>query len=1086
MELIDPALLDNIRREGIMLRSGEIPERFCYIYGRWRFFYSLHGINAPENCTDENNDNLPDYVERILCKLERGYTLLRDLFELVEPLRDDLRYIDIVLDDIPTLSGVAVGRAKNTEHAILANTPYEGRALGVRLHRCLIDQTATPMHELFHLYQYWYVPFINGWFMEGLATCYHRIFKNYAAREEDLPSTATELANLVLRKHDAEAFWSRLFRLCDNRNSEVPRPYCDYFEIKQTHFHGRIFLKNLLEILSREYKPPSQEEFPAVGKMDHRSLLSNNTLIFSAILRTIKTMQPEENEELSKFVALLGYYTDVDFAPYNTPPIQRLMHDLRNTYDICPVYEHKGILHSPYFDPLTGTLTVATLHVLAEPPESFNCIRRIQGSLHIEVAQSAVDRNLSALEAIIGTLAISNSAILTGIDGFDALKEIGGGLHVENNPALETINGFKSLQSIKQNFRLSACARLGTISGISQLSGVGGTLEINDLPALKDIRFLQYLENANDLLITKCPIADAEPLRLLFARNPEFKGSIRITETLITDLRFLSPVRGVGSSFYLNQNRIECLDGLEQLQYVGASFSLASNRITNLAPLRALRKVDGILSVANNALTSLAGLESLTSLRTKKWGNTPSTLRIYGNPGLHDISAISNIETSDHYLVLHLDQTQTFTTKPVPSALFHRNILQIQDFRSGAIVPTYDFVAKSTHDYRRFWNAVQNNELEFMVDLETDADTLVISFSGLFNNKYPWIVDGIKTHKILVADRQSMWYHGGITGITKDIDGTLSLVKSIAQARPYKHIVCFGISMGAYMAMLTGWLIKAHHVIAFSPQTCLDLEIVHSFGDHRFDRYLNKLPGTINLVYLDLEKLFSTYQNDETQIQIHYSSELHIEKLYVDHLMDRPNIRKFTYEIYDQYLTRGLLEADALNMEAFLAFEPVQNDRYEYMDGEVSAIADETPAHMTISLNVAAWLYNHFRNNRFRVHMAHMKLHVEAVNAFLYPDVFVTSADSVSQSRTHLDGALLVVDVLTGSAQAYDKGSKFYIYRKIPTLREYVAIEAESQQVRIWCRDGGEWVRYELPHGADLKLESLEVTIPAAILFANL
>lgn len=1077
MELIDQALLDTIRRDGVLLQNDGA-DRYCYVYRQWRFFYSLAGPHAPEKCTDENKDRLPDYVERLLCKLERGYAILRDLFGLAEPLRGDLRFVDVVLEDIPTLHGVAHGRASEAKHALLADTPYAGRALKVRLHRGLIDQTATPQHELFHLYQYAYVPLINSWFMEGLATWFHRLFKNYAAREEDLPASADALSQLVQRKHDAEAFWNRLFRLCDDGQAAVPQPFRGFREVRQQAFPGRAFCRRLLEHLAELHATRRIPDTPALAGVDDRNLPGNNGLVFAAMLRAIDEMVPPaaRSGELVRFIETITPFAGAVPAAFDSPPVRRLMADLQR-HDLCPVLEHDGRLYSPCFDPLTGTLTVDTLSFRGAPPEGMACVRRIHGNVRI---QAAGDGDCSALDAVgVITGALDISGAMPSLTGFAALAEVGQ-LVIERLPDLAAVSAFPELRVIKADLRISHCPQLGDIAGLDRLREIGGMLELGDLPALRDIRFLRALETAAGVVIGKCPIEDAAPLRLLFERNPDFAGGIRITRTAVTHVRFLSGLRSVGSSLYLSENAIDSIIGLEQLESVGASFTLAGNHLIDLTPLGRLRRVEGILSVSENNLASLAGLESLRRLRTKKWGDTPSTLRISGNPRLTDISAIAGIEASDHYLVLHLDQTQSIKRTPPPEAPFYDNILQVQDVRSGQIIPTGTiFARKPPHDGRHLRSALQNRWLECVIDCEGAADTLVIVFSGESNSRCWRVIDGLRAHKVVVADHRSQWYHAGLAGLSTSLAGTLDLLRGIAAARAYRQVVCVGAAAGGYMAMVTGWLIQADHVIAVNPHTCLDGKTLQRWGDGRFEAGLSKLPKAAAREYRDLNKLFAAHPNHRTRVHVHYDPASPLDQAHAMHLAERDGLFRHPLE------GQGA-DADRLELSGYLALAGVLDDPFELIDSAAAPLAPETPRQMTLALNIAAWLFNRFRDTRFRVHMAGRKLRVPATGAILCPDIFVTRADAATPSPLYLEETLLVIEVLADANEAFNRGRRFDHFTRICGLAEYVTIDACTLRIRVWRPVGGQWGGRDLPAGQDLHLDSLGVAIPAAAVFANL
>ncbi len=117
-------------------------------------------------------------------------------------------------------------------------------------------------------------------------------------------------------------------------------------------------------------------------------------------------------------------------------------------------------------------------------------------------------------------------------------------------------------------------------------------------------------------------------------------------------------------------------------------------------------------------------------------------------------------------------------------------------------------------------------------------------------------------------------------------------------------------------------------------------------------------------------------------------------------------------------------------------------------------MAGASDAHVTVAGNVYMALRNHLRGSPCSVFISDMKLRVEEDNAFFYPDVFVTCADS-DRGQSHSKSApVLVVEVLSPTTSAYDRGAKFAAYRKLPTLREYALIDPERLSLDLFRREG--------------------------------
>jgi Uma2 family endonuclease len=173
--------------------------------------------------------------------------------------------------------------------------------------------------------------------------------------------------------------------------------------------------------------------------------------------------------------------------------------------------------------------------------------------------------------------------------------------------------------------------------------------------------------------------------------------------------------------------------------------------------------------------------------------------------------------------------------------------------------------------------------------------------------------------------------------------------------------------------------------------------------------------------------------------------------------------------------------------QAYLAWEAEQSTKHEYHDGEVFAMAGASDAHVTVAGNVYMALRNHLRGSPCSVFISDMKLRVEEDNAFFYPDVFVTCADS-DRGQSHSKSApVLVVEVLSPATSAYDRGAKFAAYRKLPTLREYALIDPERLSLDLFRREGDSkrWVLHPIEAGGHVEWASVGLQVPLEALYED-
>lgn len=138
-----------------------------------------------------------------------------------------------------------------------------------------------------------------------------------------------------------------------------------------------------------------------------------------------------------------------------------------------------------------------------------------------------------------------------------------------------------------------------------------------------------------------------------------------------------------------------------------------------------------------------------------------------------------------------------------------------------------------------------------------------------------------------------------------------------------------------------------------------------------------------------------------------------------------------------------------LTPEEYLQMEEDSIIKNEYINGEIYAMAGATDTHVTIAGNIFALLLSNLRGSGCRVYISDMKARIESKNCFYYPDVIVTCEEKDREYSTYKKYPCLIIEVLSDSTEAFDRGDKFIDYQSLETLQEYVLIN--SKQVRIEC-----------------------------------
>ena len=174
----------------------------------------------------------------------------------------------------------------------------------------------------------------------------------------------------------------------------------------------------------------------------------------------------------------------------------------------------------------------------------------------------------------------------------------------------------------------------------------------------------------------------------------------------------------------------------------------------------------------------------------------------------------------------------------------------------------------------------------------------------------------------------------------------------------------------------------------------------------------------------------------------------------------------------------ALSDSVFLTPEEYLLLEEKSNIKHEYIDGQVYAMAGTTDTHNTIALNLALLIRNHFRGSDCRVYFADIKARIEKRNRFYYPDILVTCDPKDKETPTYKRFPKLIIEILSDSTEAFDRGDKFNDYQTLDSLEEYVLVNTKQQRFETFRRnDQGLWVlQTYTPDDQTFELQSINLT----------
>ena len=174
--------------------------------------------------------------------------------------------------------------------------------------------------------------------------------------------------------------------------------------------------------------------------------------------------------------------------------------------------------------------------------------------------------------------------------------------------------------------------------------------------------------------------------------------------------------------------------------------------------------------------------------------------------------------------------------------------------------------------------------------------------------------------------------------------------------------------------------------------------------------------------------------------------------------------------------------------EEYLARERKALTKSEYRNGQIHAMPGASRAHCLITINVASELHFQLRARTCEVYSNDMRVRVSAAGLYTYPDVIVV-CDEPRFDDTHFDVLLnptVLIEVLSPSTAAYDRGEKFASYQKLDSLCEYVLVSQDRVRVEHYLRQEDEWNLTEYHSLVDVfQLPSIECELSLMAIYAK-
>ncbi|WPH17328.1 hypothetical protein [Variovorax paradoxus] len=291
-----------------------------YVRGEFRVVYTLDGPHALPDARDLNGNGVPDKVEDVATQLVVGRRLFSEVMGMTHPLRQP-RYaraasIDVFLLKMEKGNGLSYDEVMN--YRLDSSEPAGHCATRIDLLNSHSNQNVTPLHELFHQYQYGYTMFKPRWLLEGTARWAEYALRSGEPPQQSLPATLPALqAQVFSQTYATSTLWNRLADILDPKGRlELPADlaqtrYVDgSLVIHGDQLHGTAFVKALFEALGPlDHDVAARNGWRVFGwkEGDQRSSMHDGE-IFQRVIQVVR-QQAERSRtpasvELETFLAL--------------------------------------------------------------------------------------------------------------------------------------------------------------------------------------------------------------------------------------------------------------------------------------------------------------------------------------------------------------------------------------------------------------------------------------------------------------------------------------------------------------------------------------------------------------------------------------------------------------------------------------------------------------------------------------------------------------------------------------------------------------------------------------------------------------
>ncbi|MBI3651421.1 MAG: Uma2 family endonuclease [Acidobacteria bacterium] len=174
----------------------------------------------------------------------------------------------------------------------------------------------------------------------------------------------------------------------------------------------------------------------------------------------------------------------------------------------------------------------------------------------------------------------------------------------------------------------------------------------------------------------------------------------------------------------------------------------------------------------------------------------------------------------------------------------------------------------------------------------------------------------------------------------------------------------------------------------------------------------------------------------------------------------------------------------------YLELDAKSAERLEYWQGEIFSMSGASAEHAEIEGNLMAFLKPQLTARGCRIFPADMRIKVPTMPPYRYGDLSALCDPAQFEEIGGVDALInpaLIIEILSPSTEAYDRGDKFTHYKSIPSFCEYLLVAQHRPHLSQFVRqEDGSWLQREFNDLKDaVQLSTLGCELPLSAVYQN-